>query len=58
MITDLTDLVDNPREALDIELKQWLDLTDNLAKANIARHLAALCNHGGAIWCSDSATTR
>lgn len=47
MTTDLADLVDNPREALDIELKSWLDLSDNVNKANIARHIAALCNHGG-----------
>lgn len=47
MTIDLTDLVDNPREALDIELKQWLDLNDGLVRANLARHIAALCNHGG-----------
>lgn len=47
MTIDLTDLVDNPREALDIELKSWLDLSNNVNKANIARHIAALCNHGG-----------
>ncbi len=44
---DLADLVDNPRETLDIELKSWLDLNDNVNKANVARHIAALCNHGG-----------
>lgn len=47
MITDLTDLVDNPRETLNIELKQWLDLTDNVNRAHLARHMGALCNHGG-----------
>ncbi len=47
MAIDLHDLVDNPRESLDIELKQWLDLTQNLNRANLARHIAALCNHGG-----------
>jgi len=47
MTTDLSDLVNNPRETLEIELKQWLDLTDGVSRANIARHLAALCNHGG-----------
>lgn len=47
MTTDLADLVDNPRETLDIELKSWLELSNNVNKANIARHIAALCNHGG-----------
>jgi hypothetical protein len=47
MTIDLTDLVDNPREMLDIELKQWLDLSDNVNRANLARHMGALCNHGG-----------
>ena len=47
MITDLTDLVDNPREAPDIELKQWLDLNDKVKRANLARHIAAISNHGG-----------
>ena len=49
MKVDLTDLVDNPRETMGIELKEWLDLTDNVAKAKLARHLAALCNHGVAL---------
>ncbi len=47
MKIDLTDLVDNPRETLDVELKQWLDLNDKLNRAKLARHIAALCNHGG-----------
>jgi hypothetical protein len=47
MDTDLADYVDFPRETLDVELKQWIDLTDGVAKAKIARHLAALANHGG-----------
>lgn len=45
--TDLTDLVDFPRETLDIELKQWIDLRDRVAQAKLARHIAALANHGG-----------
>jgi hypothetical protein len=45
---DLKDLVDNPSEVLDVELKDWMDLaTDRVAQANVARHLAALANHGG-----------
>ncbi|HCN73761.1 MAG TPA: ATP-binding protein [Pusillimonas sp.] len=47
MTMDLADIIDNPRETLDIELKSWLDLSDNINKANIARHIAALHNHGG-----------
>lgn len=32
---------------MEIELKEWLDLNDALVRAKIARHLAALANHGG-----------
>lgn len=44
---EIQDLVDNPRELLHLELKEWIDLGDEVARAKIARHLAALCNHGG-----------
>lgn len=47
MELELRDLLDHPREALDIELKTWLDLKDNVQRAKVARHLAALANHGG-----------
>ena len=47
MSSDLSDLVENLREDLGIECKAWLDLTENLQRAKIARHLAALANHGG-----------
>lgn len=47
MNTDLADLVDNPRETLDIEVKGWLDLDNGMARANLARHIAALANAGG-----------
>jgi integrase len=30
-----------------VELKQWMDITDGVARANVARHLAALANYGG-----------
>lgn len=44
----LTDLVDNPRETLDVELKDWLDLRGNPEhKALVAKALLALANHGG-----------
>lgn len=44
---DLEDLVDYPRETLDIELKEWIDLGDKVAQAKLAKHIAALANHGG-----------
>lgn len=47
MMDDLADLVENPRETLEIELKQWLDLDDHKARASVARHIAAISNHGG-----------
>lgn len=47
MERDLDNLIENPREALNCELKEWLDLQQNVVRASIARHLAALANHGG-----------
>lgn len=47
MNDDLKDLVENPQETQAIELKAWVDLRDRIQQANIARHLAALANHGG-----------
>jgi hypothetical protein len=45
---DLQDLIENPAERLDVELKDWIDIAnDRVARAKIARHLAALANHGG-----------
>jgi hypothetical protein len=45
---DLQDLVENPPETLDVELKDWMDIAnDGVARANVARHIAALANHGG-----------
>jgi hypothetical protein len=45
---DLQDLIDNPPEVLDVELKDWIDIaSDRVVQANIARHIAALANHGG-----------
>jgi len=43
----LEDLVDNPRESLDVELKPWLDLRDEFDRASLAHALLALVNHGG-----------
>ena len=47
MERDLDNLIENPREDLNCELKEWLDLQQNVVRASIARHLAALANHGG-----------
>jgi len=44
---DLTDLVDNPSETLAVEYKSEIDLSEPRSKANLARHVAALANHGG-----------
>lgn len=44
---DLSDLVDFPRETLDVELKAWIDLADRVTQAKLAKHIAALANHGG-----------
>jgi integrase len=45
--SELQELVDAPRERLDVEYKEWLDLADDVVRANVARHVAALANHGG-----------
>lgn len=44
----LRDLLVDPREALDFEVKNWLDLrTSNDDKATFAKAVLALANHGG-----------
>ena len=43
----ISELVREPREALDIEVKNWLDLTDNGVRAALAKEIIALANHGG-----------
>lgn len=45
--SELQELVDAPNETLEVEYKGWLDLSDNTARADLARHIAALANHGG-----------
>ena len=45
---NLQDLVENPPVNLDVELKDWMDIpNDVVARANVGRHIAALANHGG-----------
>ncbi|MDA0184320.1 ATP-binding protein [Solirubrobacter phytolaccae] len=47
-LADLQVLIETPRETLDVELKEWLDLTtDNVGKATLAKEILALANHGG-----------
>jgi transcriptional regulator with XRE-family HTH domain len=42
------DLLVDPRESLEVEIKNWLDLReDNEAKATFAKAALALANHGG-----------
>ena len=46
----LADALLDPREHLDFEVKNWLDLVnDNDAKANLAKAALALANHGGGL---------
>lgn len=44
---DLDELLLEPREALDVEVKEWLDLTDHRHRALLAKEIIALANHGG-----------
>jgi hypothetical protein len=45
---NLADLVINPHETLDVELKEWLDIAaNNEHRAVLAKALIALANHGG-----------
>jgi hypothetical protein len=49
-IDRLADILREPREGLDVEVKNWLDLrSDDEAKANFAKAALALANHGGGI---------
>ncbi len=44
----LADLLRDPREALDVEMKGWLDIAANAEhKAVLAKAVIALANHGG-----------
>lgn len=44
---DLLDLLAETNENLGVEFKAWMDTKDNVARAKLARHIAALANHGG-----------
>ncbi len=43
----LRELLRNPKEDLSFEIKEWLNLSDNAHKAQLAQALIALANHGG-----------
>lgn len=45
--SDLSALIDAKSEALEVEYKSWIDTSDPVVGAQLARHLAALSNHGG-----------
>lgn len=44
---NLQELLARPREQLDIEIKCWVDLGDDSQRANIAKAIIAIANHGG-----------
>lgn len=44
---ELLELLDYPNETLGAEYKDWLELAGHENRANLARHMAALANHGG-----------
>lgn len=46
-IEELQPLITEPREDLDAEYKDWLDLTNNKHRATLAKAAIALANHGG-----------
>ncbi len=47
ILNQLQQLITYPQESLEVEIKSWMNLTDNNVKAKIAKHLIALANHGG-----------
>jgi predicted HTH transcriptional regulator len=44
---DLSDLLAGTSENLGIEFKAWMDTSNGEVRAKLARHIAALANHGG-----------
>ena len=45
--SDLSVLLTSGSEELHVEYKAWMDTSQSEAKAKLARHFAALANHGG-----------
>ena len=48
-VQNLDQLLEAPNEGLDIELKGWLDLSENGHRGILAKGLIALANHGGGV---------
>lgn len=45
--SDIQDLIDSPCRSLDVEYKSWRNLDHQEDRAELARDIAALANHGG-----------
>lgn len=45
--SDLSELVAGKSEDLGVEYKAWMDTSQPEVRAKLARHIAALSNHGG-----------
>jgi predicted HTH transcriptional regulator len=45
--SDLSELVAGRSEDLGVEYKAWMDTSQPQVRAKLARHIAALANHGG-----------
>lgn len=43
----LATLVENPRESIEIEIKDWLDISQREHQADLVKAILALANHGG-----------
>lgn len=46
-LVELEGLLAEPRETMEIEVKEWLDLQENDHRALLAKEIIALANHGG-----------
>lgn len=46
-VTELDKLIVRPQETLEVEYKEWLDLSTKSHRAKLAKELIALANHGG-----------
>ncbi len=46
-MSEIQEYIDHPNETLHAEYKRWLDLSIPESRANLARHIAAIANHGG-----------
>ena len=49
VIERLSDFLIEPQESLEVEIKRWLNLSDSEHKANLAKAILAIANHGGGI---------